>query len=246
MGKIKDMKAYVGSDEIMKLTTLKAVLAEFLGTLLLVFVACGSCMSGWSDDSLPPTVVQIAFAFGITVATIAQSVGHVSGCHINPAVTCGMLVARYISVFKALCYIVAQCLGGLAGAAILKGMTSTNSTGNLGMTVVSSNVSVGQALGVELIITFILVLVVFGATDERRNDLKGSAPLAIGLSITACHPHGRSSHGGVDEPSENLRSSGSHRYLGEPLGVLGWAHPRRDAGSRHLLLRLPGAEGEKL
>lgn len=187
MGKIKDMKAYVGSDEIMKLTTLKAVLAEFLGTLLLVFVACGSCMSGWSDDSLPPTVVQIAFAFGITVATIAQSVGHVSGCHINPAVTCGMLVARYISVFKALCYIVAQCLGGLAGAAILKGMTSTNSTGNLGMTVVSSNVSVGQALGVELIITFILVLVVFGATDERRNDLKGSAPLAIGLSITACH-----------------------------------------------------------
>merc|ERR1712179_148931 len=87
--------------------------------MVLVFVGCGSCTA---TDAHPAKVVDIAFAFGIAVATMAQAVGHVSGCHINPAVTCGMLVARHISVVKALLYIIVQCLGGVVGAAILKGV----------------------------------------------------------------------------------------------------------------------------
>lgn len=187
MGKIKDMREYIGTGELMNDRRVwKAFLAEFLGTMFLVFVGCGSCIGGWSEG-YAPSVVQIALAFGVTVATIAQAVGHVSGCHINPAVTCAMLVARHISVLRALIYIVCQCLGALVGAAILKGVTPEKIQGSLGMTTRNEQIDAAQALGIELLITFVLVLTVFGACDERRNDVKGSAPLAIGLSITTCH-----------------------------------------------------------
>lgn len=186
MGKIKDMQDYVGSQEFMKLSLWRAVLAELIGTLLLVFVGCTACLADWKEN-YAPSVVQIAFAFGITVATMAQALGHVSGCHINPAVTLGMLVARYVSVVRALLYILAQCLGALAGSAIVLGLTPDAQEGGLGTTQVTPGVNLGQALGVEIIITFILVLTVFGVTDDRRLDIKGSAPLAIGLSVTACH-----------------------------------------------------------
>lgn len=187
MGKIKDMSEYLGTNELKEYPSLlKALVAEFLGTMILVFVGCGSCIGNWTDD-YAPSKVQIAFCFGITVATLAQAIGHVSGCHINPAVTCGMLVARYVSVLRAILYIICQCVGAIVGSAILKGVTPGALQGNLGMTLLNDNINVGQGLGIEIIITFVLVLVVFGVCDERRNDIKGSAPLAIGLSITACH-----------------------------------------------------------
>ncbi|CAL4072730.1 unnamed protein product [Meganyctiphanes norvegica] len=187
MGKIKDTSAYVGFGDLKKVDTYKALLAELVGSLVLVVIGCGSCVSTLTAENptgIAPTVVGIAFAFGVAVATMAQAVGHVSGCHINPAVTCGMLVARHISVTKALLYIIVQCLGGVVGAAILKGVSPD---GVWGATTVSPLINSGQAFGIELVITFILVLVVFGVCDDRRNDVKGSAPLAIGLSITACH-----------------------------------------------------------
>lgn len=173
---------YIGFRDLKKTATVKALIAELVGTTVLVFVGCGSC---FSTEDHGAKVVDIAFAFGIAVATMAQAIGHVSGCHINPAVTCGMLVARHISVIKALLYIIVQCLGGVVGAAILKGVSPSNFTG--GTTGVSDPINSAQAFGIELVITFVLVLVVFGVCDDRRTDVKGSAPLAIGLSITACH-----------------------------------------------------------
>jgi len=181
MGKIKDTSDFVGFADLKKVDTYKALVAELVGTMVLVFVGCGSCTQ---TEAHPARVVDIAFAFGIAVATMAQAVGHVSGCHINPAVTCGMLVARHISVVKALLYIIVQCLGGVVGAAILKGVSPPGAWGD---TQVNPSITSAQAFGIELVITFVLVLVVFGVCDDRRNDVKGSAPLAIGLSITACH-----------------------------------------------------------
>lgn len=187
MGKLKGSGAYLGVGDLKNKDTYKALLAELVGSMVLVLIGCGSCVNTYNEvdkSGFKPTVIEIAFAFGIAVATMAQAVGHVSGCHINPAVTCGMLVARHISVIKALLYIIVQCLGGVVGAAILKGISPE---GVWGATEVNPTISSAQAFGIELVITFILVLVVFGVCDERRTDVKGSAPLAIGLSITACH-----------------------------------------------------------
>jgi glycerol uptake facilitator-like aquaporin len=87
--------------------------AEFLGTMFLVLVGCGSCIGGDVD------FVRIALAFGVTVATMAQAVGHISGCHINPAVTAGLLFGRKIGIIKAILYIIIQCAGALVGAGLL-------------------------------------------------------------------------------------------------------------------------------
>ena len=110
-----DMLPYIGVDEAKAVVPLlKSLIAELIGTLFLVLVGCGSCMGGNADD-----YVRIALAFGVTVATMAQAIGHVSGCHINPAVTAGLFVGRKIGLIKALLYIVAQCVGATVGSGLL-------------------------------------------------------------------------------------------------------------------------------
>nr|CAD7580049.1 unnamed protein product [Timema californicum] len=116
-----------------------------------------------------------------------RTVGHVSGGHVNPAVTCGMLVTGNISVLKALLYIIVQCLGALAGSAVLKALTPEKVQGTLGLTVLSPGVTSIQGFGIEFFLGFVLLIVVFGVCDGNRNDTKGFAPLAIGLTITMGH-----------------------------------------------------------
>jgi len=173
--------------------TLAACAAELIGTMFLNLVGCGSALNHGGD------FVRIALCFGVTVATMAQSIGHISGCHINPAVTAGLLVGRKIGLIKALLYIVSQCIGAVIGTGLLKvfypkDVTAAND-GYLGVTDLAKNtageyiINPGQGLGIEFFITFVLILVVFGsAADEHAAAAtKGSAPLAIGLSITTCH-----------------------------------------------------------
>lgn len=186
MGRESKLRSIIGVDELTSTSTLwRSLLAEFIGTAVLVLIGCGSCTEGWSE-TYSATVVQIALAFGVTVATMVQCIGHVSGGHINPAVTCGMLVTGKCSIIRSLFYIICQCLGGIAGAALLKALTPEDQQGFLGGTFVNK-LSPFQGFGVEFSITFILVFTVFAVCDGNRLDVTGSAPLAIGLSVATCH-----------------------------------------------------------
>lgn len=163
----------------------RAVVAELIGTLFLVLLGAGSCI-GW-EEGYQPTIVQIALSFGLIVATMVWAIGHVSGGQINPAVTIALLITRKISVARALLFVVAQVFGALIGAGFLKGCTPSKYQGTLGATIPHPDIGHQQAFGVEFLITFVLVFTVFASIDSKRNDLRGSAPLTIGLSVTVCH-----------------------------------------------------------
>ncbi|XP_023019051.1 aquaporin AQPAe.a [Leptinotarsa decemlineata] len=164
----------------------KMLIAECLGTLILVFICCGSCIGiNQSPDYVP--YVQIALTFGFTVASIAQAIGHISGCHINPAVTVSFLCTGNIKLVKAVLYIVVQCVGAIGGAALLRLVTPNEKVGSLGLTIVSPQLTAGQGLLVEAILTFLLVFVVHGVCDSNRKDIAGSIPVAIGLAVSAAH-----------------------------------------------------------
>jgi len=167
----------------------RGVVAEFLGTMFLVLIGCGSCLSHDSADwaNYTPTIVQISFTFGLAVATIVLCIGHVSGGHVNPAVTISLLAARKISLIRGIAFVVAQCGGALCGSGILMGITPNELKGTLGLTTLNPTVTVEQGFGVEFLITFLLVLTVFACCDAKRTDLMGSSPLAIGFAVTLCH-----------------------------------------------------------
>ncbi|KAK3607006.1 hypothetical protein CHS0354_023405 [Potamilus streckersoni] len=191
-------------DDIKSLHFWKAVAAEFVGTLILVFIGCGSFVQCWpngdhftlrindttvqlSSNYSATDVVQISLAFGLSVTTVIWIIGHISGGHINPVVTCAMLITRRVSLARALLFIVVQMLGSIVGAGILKGVTPKERQGTLGCTLLGQGVDGRMGVGLEFCITFVLVLTVFATWDKRRKDLGGSFPLAIGLSVTMCH-----------------------------------------------------------
>jgi len=210
---VKDIVPYVGVEEVKNWKALvPALVAEMIGTLLLVLIGCGSCYG----NALP---IRYGLCFGITVATIAQSIGHVSGCHINPAVTFGLFFGRKIGLIKSILYIVVQSVGGLIGAALLKAVmgaveyTEGDNAGEtiaevgVGTTGLNKNISVGQGFGIEYFITFVLVLVVYASAADENNEVKGSAPLAIGLSIATCHLFAGPLTGSSMNPARTLGSN---------------------------------------
>ncbi|XP_063813124.1 aquaporin-5-like [Pseudophryne corroboree] len=170
-------------NEICSLAFVRAVFAEFLATLIFVFLGCGSALN-W--PSALPSVLQIAIAFGLAIGTLVQIFGHVSGANINPAVTVAFLVGSQISLLRAVFYIAAQIVGAIAGAGILYGVAPPEVRGNLAINSVNTG-SPGLVLVVEIILTFQLVLCVFASTDSRRTDNVGSPAISIGLSVTLGH-----------------------------------------------------------
>jgi len=178
----------------------KALVAEFLGLVLLVFFGCGSANAAAraltvdpSERGLPSSfITHVSLAFGLTIASTAQAIGHISGGHINPAVTLGIMVSGKLSLLRGLFYMLAQFLGGIVGAALLKAVVPVDKKlfwpdNHLGANGLATGVEPFQGMIVEAMVTFILVLVVYGCCDSRRDDIKASVPLAIGLTVTLSH-----------------------------------------------------------
>jgi aquaporin Z len=190
----------------------RKVIAEFLGTAILVFFAVGSAVFG--IDKIGD--VGVALAFGLVLLALAYSIGPVSGCHVNPAVTLGVLLRRGMPPQEAVAYWVAQFAGGIAGGALLKLMTSsfgkvTDQTGGLGTNDWGKSISEGGAFLLEIIMTFLLVFVVLLVTG--RAAAPGFAGLAIGLVLTVIHLVGIPLDGTSVNPARSLGPAifaGSH------------------------------------
>ncbi|XP_075190662.1 aquaporin-5-like [Anomaloglossus baeobatrachus] len=162
----------------------RAVFAEFLATMIFVFFGLGSALR-W--PAALPTVLQISLAFGLVIGTMVQTVGHISGAHINPAVSFAFVLGSHISLCRGIFYIIAQLLGGLAGAGILYGVVPPAIRGNLASNTLTNNTTPGLGVVVEMILTFQLILCIFSSTDSRRTDNVGSPAISIGLSVTLGH-----------------------------------------------------------
>lgn len=170
---------------------MKKYLAEMIGTMVLVLMGCGSAVfAGSVADTVGAGVgtIGVAMAFGLSVIAMAYTIGGISGCHINPAITFGVVLSGRMSAKDAVAYIVFQVIGALIGSAILYLLVASG--GHDGPTMTGAN-SFGdgemlQAFLAEAVFTFIFVLVVLGATDEKRGA--GSlAGLAIGLTLILIH-----------------------------------------------------------
>jgi len=184
-------------------TLARSLAAEFVGTALLVFLAVGSAVGG--IEAIGP--MGVAFAFGLVLLALAYAIGPISGCHINPAVTLGVLLAKGMTAAEAAYYWVAQLAGGIAGAALLKLMTSgfgdvTDQTGALGSNDWGPNISLGGAFVLEVLLTFVLVAVVLLVTG--RSATPGFAGLAIGLTLAAVHLIGIPLDGTSVNPARSL------------------------------------------
>src|SRR5215831_20055176 len=194
--------------------------AEFLGTMWLVFGGCGSAVLAAAFPQFGIGFLGVAFAFGLTVLTMAFAVGHVSGGHFNPAVTVGCFAAGRIPARDVVPYIIAQLAGAVAGAAILFLIAS----GKAGFTVSAGFAANGYAdhspggytlvaaLLTEIVMTFFFLIVILGSTDARAPQ--GLAPIAIGLALTLIHL--------VSIPVTNT-SVNPARSTGPALFVGGWA-----------------------
>ena len=166
--------------------------AEFIGTFWLVLGGCGSAVLAASFPNVGIGLLGVSLAFGLTVLTMAFAIGHISGCHLNPAVSIGLWSGGRFSSSEIGPYIIAQIAGGIAGAAVLYIIA----TGKAGFEVggFASNgygehspggYSLIAALVTEVVMTFMFLLIILGATDKRSPQ--GFAPIAIGLGLTLIH-----------------------------------------------------------
>ncbi|ROS01410.1 aquaporin Z [Sinobacterium caligoides] len=171
----------------------KKLTAEFIGTLWLVLGGCGSAVLAAAFPDVGIGLLGVSLAFGLTVLTMAFAIGHISGCHLNPAVSVGLLVGGRFPARELVPYVVAQVLGGIAGAAILYVIAS----GQAGFTLSDGFAANGYgehspggysliaALVCEVVMTFMFLIIILGATDKRAPA--GFAPIAIGLALTLIH-----------------------------------------------------------
>ena len=194
--------------------------AEIMGTFWLVFGGCGSAVLAAAFPNVGIGLHGVSLAFGLTVLTMAYGIGHISGCHLNPAVTIGLVTARRFPSSEAVPYIIAQVVGAVIAGAILLAIAS----GKAGFDVTAGFASNGYAehspggyslfacFLAEVVLTFMFLMVILGSTDRRAPA--GFAPIAIGLALTLIHL--------ISIPVTNT-SVNPARSTGPALFVGGWA-----------------------
>jgi aquaporin Z len=170
---------------------MKKLLAEFIGTMTLVVLGCGTAMLVGCDAASGSGYLLTALAFGLTIVAMAYSIGNISGCHINPAVSLGVLLSGGMKLKEFVSYIISQCLGALAGAGLLALIFNlgnvtdkTGGYGSNGIGGVGDNAFAG--LLVEIVLTFIFVIAILGVTSKKASH--GSfGGLVIGLTLVVVH-----------------------------------------------------------
>ena len=163
--------------------TIKTYIAEFIGTFVLVFFACGTAVVTGCSAEPNAAYFMTALAFGLVIVAMAYSIGHISGCHINPAVSIAMLVSGKLSVKDFCGYVAAQFLGATAGAGCLK-LVLGDASGALGTNGLY-NGNIGASLVIEVVLTFVFVLAILGVTS--RPEFGKVAGIVIGLTLTLVH-----------------------------------------------------------
>ena len=171
----------------------KRSIAEGVGTFWLVFGGCGSAVLAAAFPNVGIGLLGVSFAFGLTVLTMAYAIGHLSGCHLNPAVSVGLWAGGRFPAGELLPYVVAQVIGGILGAGVLLGIASGAPGFDLAGGLASNGYgerspggySLGAGLVTEVVLTFMFLFVILGATDKRAPA--GFAPIAIGLALTLIH-----------------------------------------------------------
>jgi aquaporin Z len=200
---------------------LRKLSAEFFGTAWLVLGGCGSAVLAAGFPDLGIGFVGVSLAFGLTVLTMAFAIGHISGCHLNPAVTLGLWSAGKVPSGDVVPYILAQVIGGIAGAAIIAAIATGKADFNLVQSGFAANgfgehspggYSLQAALICEVVLTFFFLMIILGATDTRAPA--GFAPIAIGLGLTLIHL--------ISIPVTNT-SVNPARSTSQALFVGGWA-----------------------
>ena len=187
---------------------MKKYVAEFIGTMVLVLLGCGTAMLVGCDAAAGGGYILTALAFGLVIVGMAYTVGNVSGCHINPAVSLGCLLAGRMEGKDFVPYVIAQCAGALAGAillAIIFGLGGvTDMTGGFGSNGLAGvNGSIFAGLLVEILLTFIFVLTILGVTDSKFKH--GSfGGLIIGLTLTLVHIFGIGLTGTSVNPARSI------------------------------------------
>ena len=197
---------------------LKKTTAEFIGTFWLVLGGCGSAVLAAAFPQVGIGLLGVALAFGLTVLTIVYALGHISGAHLNPAVSVGLWIGGRFSFKELFPYIIAQIFGGIVAASVLY-VIATGNGSNIGNFAANGyaehspgGYSLLAALVTEVVMTFMFLIVILGATDDRAP--KGFAGLAIGLSLTLIHL--------ISIPVTNT-SVNPARSISQAIFVGGWA-----------------------
>lgn len=198
---------------------MKKLIAEFIGTFWLVLGGCGSAVLAAGFPELGIGFVGVSIAFGLTVLTMAYAIGHISGCHLNPAVTVGLWVGGRFEAKDVLPYIVSQVLGGIAGAGVLYLIASGKPGFELGGFAANGfgehspgGYSMQSALITEIVMTFAFLIIILGTTHKKASA--GFAGMAIGLGLTLIHL--------ISIPVTNT-SVNPARSTSQAIFVQGWA-----------------------